>query len=127
MYHNLIHPLFMDYFTLTLCVLLIAYSVYSYNQIKKIRQKFIEQDDVHKKALATAGNAITDTLKVAFDQLKKNNIDHSKINSKTTELSSRLHRLEQQQIRTTRDGINKINIEKKQNKNLTQEKENEYQ
>lgn len=117
----------MDYFTLTLCVLLIAYSVYSYNQIKKIRQKFIEQDDVHKKALATAGNAITDTLKVAFDQLKKNNIDHSKINSKTTELSSRLHRLEQQQIRTTRDGINKINIEKKQNKNLTQENENEYQ
>ena len=117
----------MDYFIIILCVLLVAYSVRTYYQIKKLHQKFIQQDESHKKALSEAGNAITDTLKVAFEQLKKNSIDHSKINSKTTELSSRLHRLEQQQIRTTRDGINKINIEKKQNKNLTQENENEYQ
>lgn len=115
----------MDYFTLTLCFLLIAYSAHSYIQIKRIRQKLIEQDDAHKKALATAGNAITDTLKVAFDQLKKNNIDHTKINSKTTELNSRLHRLEQQQARDARNSINKLNVENKQNRNLTEENENE--
>ena len=123
----------MDYFILTLCALLIAYSVRSYYQIKKLQQKIIEQDakiieqdGAHKRALATAGNAITDTLKVAFEQLKKNNSDHSKINSKTTELNSRLHRLEQQQIhgaRKTANLSNNYNIA--QSKNLTEENENE--
>ena len=116
----------MDYFTLTLCVMLIAYSVRSHYQIKKLQQKIIEQDGAHKRAIATAGNAITDTLKVAFEQLKKNNSDHSKINSKTTELNSRLYRLEQQQIRSVRDNVNRTNnFNKKQHKNLTQENKNE--
>ena len=123
----------MDYFILTLCVLLLAYSVRSYYQIKKLQQKIIEQDakiieqdGAHKRALATAGNAITDTLTVAFEQLKKNNSDHSKINSKTTELNSRLYRLEQQQIRSVRDNVNRTNnFNKKQHKNLTQENKNE--
>lgn len=120
MYHNLMHPfLFMEYFTLTLCALLIAYSVRSYYQIKKLQQKIIEQDGVHKSALATAGNAITDTLKVAFDQLKKNNSDHSKINSKLTEYNSRIHRLEQNMNRSVKDGLKqKINLQ------YTEENEN---
>ena len=106
--------------------MLLAYSVRSYYQIEKLKQKLIEQDDGHKRALATAGNAITDTLKVAFEQLKKNNSDHSKINSKTTELNSRLYRLEQRQIRSTRDDVKRSNNSNKaQSKNLTQENKNE--
>ena len=116
----------MEYFTSTLCVLLLAYSTRSYYQIKKLNKQLLEQNESHKKALATAGNAITDTLKVAFEQLKKNNSDHSKINSKTTELNSRLYRLEQQQIRSVRDNVNRTNnFNKKQHKNLTQENKNE--
>lgn len=108
----------MDYFTLTLCVLLLAYSASSYYQIKKLYQKLIEQDDAHKRALATAGNAITDTLKVAFEQLKKNNVDHSKINSKLTEHTSRIHRLEQNMNRSVKDGL-------KQNIKIESREENE--
>jgi len=113
MYHNLIHPfLFMEYFTLTLCVLTLAYSARFYYQIKKLKKQLLEQDDAHKRALATAGNAITDTLKVAFDQLKKNNSDHSKINSKLTEYNSRIHRLEQNMNRSVKDGLKqKINLQ----------------
>jgi len=126
MYHNLIHPfLFMEYFTPTLCILLIAYSVRSYYQIKKLKQKIIEQDTkiieqdaTHKRALATAGNAITDTLKVAFEQLKKNNSDHSKINSKLTEYNSRIHRLEQNMNRSVKEAL-------KQKMNLQSTEENE--
>ena len=115
----------MDYFTLTLCVLLIAYSVRSYYQIKKLQQKIIEQDGkiieqdgAHKRALATAGNAITDTLKVAFEQLKKNNADHGKINSKLTECNSRIHRLEKNMNRSVKDGL-------KQNIKLESTEQNE--
>lgn len=113
MYHNLIHPfLFMEYFTPTLCILLIAHSIRSYYQIKKLNKQLLEQNESHKKALATAGNAITDTLKVAFDQLKKNNSDHSKINSKLTEYNSRIHRLEQNMNRSVKDGLKqKINLQ----------------
>ena len=85
MYHNLIHPfLFMEYFTPTLCILLIAYSIRSYYQIKKLNKQLLEQNESHKKALATAGNAITDTLKVAFDQLKKKQLSAQKPLSTTT-------------------------------------------
>jgi hypothetical protein len=108
----------MEYFTLTLCALLIAYSVRSYYQIKKLQQKIIEQDGAHKRALATAGNAITDTLKVAFEQLKKNNSDHSKINSKLTEYNSRIHSLEKNMNRSVKDGL-------KQKMNLQSTEENE--
>ena len=108
----------MDYFTLTLCALLIAYSVRYYYQIKKLQQKIIEQDDAHKRALATAGNAIADTLKVAFEQLKKNNSDHAKINSKLTDYNSRIHRLEQNMNRSVKGGL-------KQNINLQSTEENE--
>ena len=105
----------MDYFILTLCALLIAYSVRSYYQIKKLQQKIIEQDDAHKRALATAGNAIADTLKVTFEQLKKNNSDHAKINIKLTDYHSRIHRLEQNMNRSVKDGLKQnIKIEYKE-------------
>lgn len=44
-----------------------------------------------------SGNAITDTLKVAFENLKKTSNDQSKTNAKLAEYNSRLHRIEQRQ------------------------------
>lgn len=124
MYHNLIHPfLFMDYFIIILCVLLVAFSVRTHYQIKKIHQKFIEQDESHKKALSEAGNAITDTLKVAFEQLKKNSVENNRTNNKITELNSKVHRLEHLQANNMRTTAKQMNIEKKQNKNLKDENE----
>lgn len=52
-------------------------------------------DEAHKKSLTEAGNAITDTLRIAFDNLKRNSGEHNKINTKLTEHNSRIHRLEQ--------------------------------
>jgi hypothetical protein len=73
----------------------------------QLERRLKEQDIAHKKALAEAGNAITDTLKVAFDNLKRNASDHSKINGKLTEQNSRIHRLEQHIGRTVRETSNK--------------------
>ena len=98
--------------------MLIAYSVRSHYQIKKLQQKIIEQDGAHKRAIATAGNAITDTLKVAFEQLKKNNVDHGKIHNKMTDYNSRIHRLEQNMNRSVKDGL-------KQNIKIEYKEENE--
>lgn len=61
----------------------------------KIRKQIEEQNISHKKALAEAGNAITDTLKIAFDNIKQHNVKLDKLNNKHTEYQSRFHRLEQ--------------------------------
>jgi cell shape-determining protein MreC len=104
-------------------VLLVAYSARTHFQIKKIHQRFIEQDESHKTALSEAGNAITDTLKVAFEQLKKNSVENNRTNNKITELNSKVHRLEHLQANNTRTAAKQMNIEKKQNKNLKDENE----
>lgn len=72
--------------------LFVGYLVYRTVQLDR---KIKEQDIAHKKALAEAGNAITDTLKIVFENLKKNSSDHGKLNSKLVEHNSRIHRLEQ--------------------------------
>lgn len=69
----------------------------------KTLRKIQEQDIAHKKSLVEAGNAITETLRVAFDNLKRNTTDHNKINSKIVEHSGRIHRLEQYVGKSTRD------------------------
>ncbi len=53
-----------------------------------------------REALAETGTAITDTLKVAFENLKKVSGTATKIQGKLTDHDSRLHRLEQIQQRT---------------------------
>lgn len=60
-------------------------------------------DKEHRKMIADAGMALTNTLKVAFDNLKRNNAEHNKINSKLTEYNSRIHRLEQHTNRSSRE------------------------
>lgn len=80
--------------------LFVGYLVYRTVQLDR---KIKEQDIAHKKALAEAGNAITETLRVAFDNLKKNSNEHGKLNSKLVEHNSRIHRLEQHISRTAKN------------------------
>lgn len=65
-----------------------------YQHVKLVRM-LSEQDKNQKKALAEAGNAITDTLKVAFENIKRHGSEMNKLTSKYTETQSRIHRLEQ--------------------------------
>lgn len=90
---------------------LIGYLMY---KISKLNQTIANDNENHKKALAEAGNAITETLRVAFDNLKRNNAEHGKINTKLNEHSSRIHRLEQQNNRNVRDGLKRPNIIEKE-------------
>ena len=53
-------------------------------EFKKYNYKFVE-----------SGNAITDTLKVAFDNIKKNNRSLGQIQAPMSELKVRVHRVEQ--------------------------------
>lgn len=93
-------------------------------QINKIKKQLSQQDEQQKKALAEAGNAITDTIRVAFDNIKKNAADRSRINSKLTEHNSRIYRLEQNNNRLSREKINSANTPKYKKENLKQD-ENE--
>jgi predicted phage gp36 major capsid-like protein len=74
----------------------LIYIFYIY-KIRPTQQSFIESLKKQKMMFIESGNAITDTLKVAFENLKKTNNDQSKTNAKLTEYNSRLHRLEQRQ------------------------------
>jgi ribosomal 50S subunit-associated protein YjgA (DUF615 family) len=80
------------YVILFLLLGLVSYLFYSNNKLNKLIKA---QDVAHKKALAEAGNAITDTLKIAFDNIKQHNVKLDKLNNKNTEYQSRFHRLEQ--------------------------------
>lgn len=97
-----------------------GYFMYSHIKLKNVLKK---QDIDHRKALVEAGNAITDTLKIVFENLKKNSSDHIKINTKLTEHSSKVHRLEQhinrknQQIESSPEYIDEdIKISRKKEK-----------
>lgn len=80
------------YVILFLLLGLVSYLFYLNNKLNKLLK---EQDVAHKKALVEAGNAITDTLKIAFDNIKQHNVKLDKLNNKHTEYQSRFHRLEQ--------------------------------
>lgn len=85
------------YIALFVLFVICGYLLYQHVQLER---RVKEQDKAHKKALADAGSAITDTLKIAFDNLKKNSSEHNKVNNKLTEHTGRIHRLEQQFQRT---------------------------
>jgi predicted phage gp36 major capsid-like protein len=74
----------------------LMYIFYIY-KIRPTQQSFQESLKKQKVMFIESGNAITDTLKVAFENLKKTSNDQSKTNAKLTEYNSRLHRLEQRQ------------------------------
>jgi len=83
-------------------VLFVLYG-YLVHQHALLKRKLEEHNALQKKALAEAGNAITETLRVAFDNLKKNTNEHGKFNSKFVEHNSRIHRLEQHTSRTAKN------------------------
>lgn len=83
-----------------------GYFIYEMFQLNKKMTKKIEEQ---KKALSDAGSAISDTLRVAFDNLKRNTAEHNKINAKLNEHNSRIHRLEQHNNRSIRDGLKRPN------------------
>lgn len=88
------------YILVCLCISLDVYVLY---KIYKLDKKVENKTDGNNRQLAEAGNALTDTLKVAFDSLKKNSIEHTKINSKISDHNLRIHRLEQFQNRKVKD------------------------
>jgi hypothetical protein len=94
-------------FTYLLIFSLYAICGYLLHKQVKILRMLKEQDITHKKSLAEAGSAITETLKVAFDNLKKNSNDHNKFNTKIVEHNSRIHRVEQHISRTDKNFDNK--------------------
>ena len=75
---------------------ILMYTFYIY-KIRPTQQSFQESLKKQKAMFIESGNAITDTLKVAFENLKKSSNDQHKTNAKLTEYNSRLHRLEQRQ------------------------------
>lgn len=85
------------YMTFLYVALFLLYGVsgYLFYINHKLKKQIKSQDTSHKKALAEAGNAITDTLKIAFDNIKQHNAKLDKLNNKHTEYQSRFHRLEQ--------------------------------
>lgn len=93
----------MDIFIYTSFFILFAFCGYLLYIANKMQRKLKEQDEKHRKALLEAGNAITETLHVAFDSLKKNASDHNKLNSKIVEHNTRIHRLEQHISRTAKN------------------------
>ena len=85
------------YMTFIYVALFLLYGVsgYLFYINHRLKKQIQSQDISHKKALAEAGNAITDTLKIAFDNIKQHNVKLDKLNNKHTEYQSRFHRLEQ--------------------------------
>ena len=71
--------------------------------IKKTGDDLKTNSDNQALALKEAGNALTDTLKIAFDSLKKLTSGQGKTHTKLTDVSGRLHRLEQHLQRSLND------------------------
>lgn len=83
------HFVYITLFVILLGEIYVSYKLYGlYKQLKKL-EKETRQD------LNEAGGAISDTLKVLFDNLKRQNVKLDKISNKHTEYQSRFHRLEQ--------------------------------
>lgn len=90
---------------------------YLYYLHKQIDRKLKEQTETSKKALIEAGNALTETLRIAFDNLKRQGMKLDKTANKDTEYQSRFHRIEQNIQRILSNMDNAAADEKKEIKN----------
>lgn len=77
---------------------------YLYLQLKR---RVSEEFEKYNIKFVESGNAITDTLKVAFDNIKKTSTEQQRLNAKLREYNSKLHRVEQHQHRLASIGIKK--------------------
>lgn len=67
-------------------------SFYLYIQLKR---RTVQEFQKYNNKFVESGNAITDTLRVAFDNIKKNTRSLSQLQSPLAELKARIHRVEQ--------------------------------
>jgi hypothetical protein len=74
--------------------LLIGLDVYLIIKLRKLGKMLGEKSSEHNKKLSEAGNAITDTLRVVFDNLKRQSVKTDKLDKKETEYQSRFHKIE---------------------------------
>ncbi len=95
-------------FIIELCL---AYSCYKfYLMIKKM-------DKTNKTTIVENGNAITETLRIIFDNLKRQTSKVDKLSGKHTEYQSRFHRLEQHVQRLLSKDKESVELPKEENKN----------
>lgn len=91
-----------------------GYLVYQYGRLERVIK---EQNKIQKKELVDAGNAITETLKIAFDNLKKLSNKQDKNQNEFNQILGRIHRIEQklQRIRISDEDINSVIAEETKN------------
>lgn len=95
-------------FIIELCL---AYSCYKlYLTLKKM-------DKTHKTTVVENGNAITETLRIIFDNIKRQTSKVDKLSGKHTEYQSRFHRLEQHVQRLATNAKETVELPKEENKN----------
>jgi ribosomal 50S subunit-associated protein YjgA (DUF615 family) len=100
-------------FVILLVEIYVSYKLYVlYKRLNKL-------EEGSKKQLNEAGNAIADTLRVVFDNLKRQGSKLDKLSSKYTEYQTRFHRLEQTTQRllsnTDKETPTKQNLEENKN------------
>jgi len=74
-------------YTLTIPAIIITFYVQADITEKNHREQAVK--------LATAGNALTDTIRTLFEELKRMRSTHAKQQGKLTEYNTRIHHLEQ--------------------------------
>ena len=84
-----------------LIILLLISWVLFLRAIFKFKKRIEENFKKQNEKFVESGNAITDTLKVAFDNIKKNSNAISKLQSTLAEQNTKIYRIEQRLSRLT--------------------------
>jgi predicted PurR-regulated permease PerM len=84
---------------------LLGLSIY---EIVKVKKQLLQQNENQKRSLAEAGNAITDTLRTAFDNIKNINQKHERLNKSVKEIDSRLQGIIIHEKKIVRQGLKNI-------------------
>jgi len=109
----------MNYFVyITLFIILLGEIYVSY-KLYSLYKKLSKLEKESKQQLNEAGSAISDTLRVVFDNLKRQSSKLDKLSNKHTEYQTRFHRLEQttQRLASTgeKETPTKQNLEENKN------------
>ena len=67
-----------------------------YYKLRRTEQALRDEIQKNNKSLVEAGNAITDTLKIVFDNLKRTTHKQDKQSKELNQITGRIHRAEQQ-------------------------------
>ena len=82
----------MNYLQILLFVILFTLLGLSIYEIFRLKNQLRKQSEDQKRLLADAGNAITDTLRTAFDNLKNINQKHERLNKSVKEIDTQIGR-----------------------------------